>query len=156
MRPIRARSAGAIFGLTLCVVIAGSGCDTKSGIDIRDAWVRTPAPGQDRAAGYFRLHYPRHMPPARITGASSAQFAAVEMHTTTRQDGVARMRPLAYVELRPGTDVEFGPGASHLMLLEPARSLHTLDAVSITLHFDDLEPLSFSAVLSPVEPAESQ
>ena len=46
-----------------------------------------------------------------------ADFPRVTLHTSEKQDGVARMRPVESVEIAPGETVAFEPGGLHVMFM---------------------------------------
>ena len=78
----------------------------------------------------------------RITRVTSPNYELVEMHETTIEDGIARMRKLDTVTIEDDDTVRFERGGLHLMLMRPVD-----DADDITLNFyqQDLLIVSVSA-----------
>ena len=70
-----------------------------------DVDIARPMPGMKMSAGYLVLTNNTDEP-IRITSVSSPQFAAVEIHETKIEDGIARMRELE--ALSTLTAVPFG------------------------------------------------
>ena len=95
-----------------------------------DGWVRAAPPTARVLAGYgvFRN---ASSAPMRIDGASSGDFARVELHEMDMTDGVMRMRKRDTLDVPADGRVALAPGALHLMLFEPRRLLAAGDTVEI-------------------------
>ncbi len=92
----------------------------------------TPAmPGKSMRAAYLALTNNTD-DAIRISRVTSDAFAIVELHETTVDDGVARMRPLDALVIPAGATVRLQRGGKHLMLMRPSGT-----AASITLRFFD-------------------
>lgn len=66
-----------------------------------------------------------------------ADFPKVEIHQTIEKDGVARMLPVAAIDLAPGATVTLAPGGYHVMFMGLGdRQLKAGDAVPATLIFE--------------------
>lgn len=116
--------------LILCLVAALAGCESgRGGLVANDVIVPTPPPGKAMTAGYFTLvnHADR---PVTVTRVSSPQFNVVELHESTVEDGIARMRRLHEISVPPRGSVQFAPGGKHLMLTQPVGDIQT-----VTLNF---------------------
>ena len=96
----------------------------------------TPAmPGKTMRAAYLALtNNTNHA--IRISRVSSDAFSLIELHETTIEDGVARMRPLDALLVPPGKTVRLQRGGKHLMLMRPSGP-----ADSMTLEFYDGDDL---------------
>ncbi|MDX1499559.1 MAG: copper chaperone PCu(A)C [Woeseiaceae bacterium] len=114
--------------LALAVLLAACNANGPP-LVVEDVVVTRPVPGSAMSAAYFRLHNPGREPVV-VTGVRSPDFMRVEMHETTVEDGISRMRPLEALRLEPGETVEFRRGGRHLMLAGPAA-----DAGPVTLEF---------------------
>ena len=75
----------------------------------------------------------------RITSVTSPDYELVEMHETTIEDGVARMRAIPALEIEDGDTVTFERGGKHLMLMRP---LESPDTVTLNFYSEDLLLLS--------------
>lgn len=106
--------------------------------------VTAPAPGMHMAAGYLDISN-RSGAAIRITDVTSPEYESVEMHDTTIEDGVARMRAIPVLEIADGETVTFKRGGKHLMLMRPVG---TPESVTLNFHSDDLLLLSVSAELT--------
>ena len=99
-------------------------------VEVREAWVRAPAPGQNIASAYMELVSPTH---ALLTAVASPVAARAELHTTTMDGGVARMRRTESVGLPAAKTVRLAPGGTHVMLIDVKQPLKPGSTVPITL-----------------------
>lgn len=70
-----------------------------------------------------------------LVAASTPAAGSVEIHQTTLVDAMARMRPLAGIEIAPGATVKVEPGGIHLMLVDLKAPLAVGQSVPLTLEF---------------------
>ena len=106
-----------------------------AGITIENAWTRATAPGQAVAGGFMTVVNTTSAED-RLLRASSPAAKEVQIHNTTMDDGVMRMRPMTDgVVIPAGGRVEFKPRASHLMLMGLQAPLAAGSTVPVTLEF---------------------
>ena len=98
-----------------------------------DVEITRPMPGRPMSAGFFVLTNNTDAD-IRITRVTSPQFGAVEIHETTIDDGIARMRELDALLIPARGSVTLERGGKHLMLMQ-ARDIG--DAVSLQLFSED-------------------
>ena len=127
--------------LTICLVLAVSaahGRDYKAGsIEIADPWSRATPRGATTAAGYMKITNTGAMPD-RLIGEASDIARSVEVHETTLENGIARMRPVKNgVEIKPGETVELKPGSQHVMFIGVKKALSAGDQIKATLTFEN-------------------
>ncbi len=97
---------------------------------VKDAWVRAPAPGQKVAGAYMEI---TGGAPLWLIAVASPVAARTELHSTTMEDGVMKMRPIEKLELPGGRPVKLAPGGLHIMLIDLKQTLKPGDRVPITL-----------------------
>jgi hypothetical protein len=102
---------------------------------VRDAWIREAPPGMEVLAAYMTIEN-RGTREQRLVSASSADFTAVEIHTTQISNGTASMTRQTSLALPAGGNLVFAPGGNHLMLMHPQRALRAGDQVTLTLRFN--------------------
>jgi copper(I)-binding protein len=119
-----------------------SACAPKEGIEVRDAWVRSAAQGENGAV-YLIIHNYSETADALI-GASTEDAAVVELHESKVVNDVMQMQMLSSVPLAPGTSVEFAPGGLHIMLVDLARALETGDTIEVTLQFQNAPDITLN------------
>lgn len=109
-----------------------------SAIEIERAWTRATGPTAQTAVAYVAVRN-RGAAPDRLVSASSPEARAVEMHETTMEGGVMRMRPVeGGIVVPPGGLVRLEPdgGGVHLMLVGPTRAFARGERVPLTLTFE--------------------
>ncbi|WP_431269255.1 copper chaperone PCu(A)C [Dankookia sp. P2] len=107
-------------------------------IEVERAWTRATGPTAQTAIAYVALRN-RGAAPDRLLSASSPDARAVEMHETTMEGGVMRMRPVeGGVAVPPGGIVRLEPdgGGVHLMLVGPTHPFARGERVPLTLTFE--------------------
>jgi len=96
-----------------------------------DVVVTRPVPGMSMSAGYLALTNNTDAA-IRITHVESPEFGSVELHESTIEDGVARMRPMPALEVPARSTVTLQRGGKHLMLMKPRG-----DSGAVSLRFFD-------------------
>jgi copper(I)-binding protein len=118
------------FCLGVLLMTACTAALAADGITVSGAWARATAPGQKTGAVYLEL---KSAQDAALVGAESPAARKVELHSTTLDSGVARMRPAARIALPANTPVKIAPGGFHLMLVDVRQPLKSGDRVAVTL-----------------------
>ncbi len=95
------------------------------------AWTPEAPPGR-MMAGFMEIHNPGSEP-VSIVDARADGFGHVELHNTTMEDGVMRMRRINALTIEPGQTLTLEPGGLHVMLIKPERSFRDGDQVEIVL-----------------------
>jgi len=132
--------------LTLAVlVLTGCGGHSHSGdgIEISNARINPPLPGQTTGVAFFRLD--NHGTEDRLLAVTSPISGRVELHNHTEEDGVMKMRRVDGVDLPHGAVVELKPGSYHVMMFDTELSVG--DEAVLTLDFETREDLT---VVAPV------
>lgn len=104
-------------------------------LSIMHPWSRATPPGASTGAGYLVI---ANAGPEidRLTGASSPVAARVEIHNTSMDEGIMRMRHLPDgVAVPAGGQVALAPGGVHLMLLNLNEPLKAGTRVPVVLRF---------------------
>jgi len=74
---------------------------------------------------------------ASLVAAASPAAANVEIHESSMQEGVMRMRAVQRVPLRANQAFDLKPGGHHVMLMGLRTPLNAGEHVPITLTFED-------------------
>jgi len=101
-------------------------------LSVHDAWILEAPPGMKVMAGYMTIRNDTGNT-HDLTGVSSAQFERVEMHRTIIENEQARMEKQDIMTVKAGDTLKFEPGESHLMLINPLRSLKNGDEIDMSL-----------------------
>lgn len=140
----------AIIASMLCGWMAAAAPVQAQPVTVKDAWVRAPAPGQKVAAAYMELVSRGNS--MVLIGVASPVAGRVEVHGTTVEAGVMKMRPAGNVELPAGKPVKLAPGGLHVMLMDLKQPLKPGDKVplALTVQRADLTSRSVFAVQAEV------
>ncbi len=92
--------------------------ELKAGpLTIAHLWVRA-VPGSKVAAGYLTITNTGSSAD-RLIGGTLTGAARVEVHVTSNEGGITRMRPVeGGIEVKPHQTVKLAPGGFHLMLMD--------------------------------------
>jgi copper(I)-binding protein len=108
---------------------------SAGGLQIGNPWARATPKGATVGAGYLTITN-KGAEADRLIGGSAAPAARFEVHTTVMENGVARMRQVTGLEIKPGETVELAPGGMHVMLMGLKQPLRQGQAVKGTLVFE--------------------
>jgi periplasmic copper chaperone A len=109
-------------------------------IVIEQPWARATPKGAEVGSGYLTIQN-KGAAPDRLTG-GTADFATVEVHQMTSENGVSQMR-----ELKDGLNIPahgsvgLSPGGYHLMFTHLTHPLTKGDSVKATLNFEHAGPI---------------
>lgn len=133
---VRMRTA-ATFLLCALVSAPAAGARADECVPLVEAgWIRQPPMTMPMMAGFATIRNPCATAVA-IVAASSPEFGSVELHETTRVEGVSRMRHVESLDVPAGGSVTLAPGGLHLMLMRPRATPSLGDSLQIELHLTD-------------------
>jgi copper(I)-binding protein len=98
------------------------------------AWIRTPNPAVDVAAGFVTIENSAQQP-VRLVSVSSNAADIVEMHEMKTDNGMMVMQKVAELNIGPRETLRLQPGGVHLMLIGLRKPFP--DPAELTLRFDD-------------------
>ena len=130
--------------LTLAACTQGTGSGGEGGLEVFDARVREPVPGQDKTAGYFSVRNGGERV-RTLVSADSDVIRAIEFHTTVRSGDTMRMQRLPDVTIGPGETIHFQPGGHHLMLFG-VRSVEEQTEIRLRFADDQVLTVAFQRV----------
>jgi copper(I)-binding protein len=139
--------------VALAAAILLASCKAASGppaVSVDDAWARATVPGQMSSAAYFTI---RNRGGADSLLSVSSPQADASLHTTSMDNGVMRMRPLAKLDVPANSSVTLKPGGMHVMLMHLKRPLSAGSSVELDLKF---ERSGERQVKVPVRPASGE
>ena len=116
---------------------------------IDKAWSRATPKGAEVGAGYLTIHN-NGATPERLTG-GAADFANVEVHEMTTENGVMKMRELKDgLAIPPHGTVTLAPNGYHLMFTGLKTPLATGGVVKATLNFEHAGAIPVEFAVRPV------
>jgi copper(I)-binding protein len=113
--------------------LAACGCNAKDPLIVRDAWANATPVGASVAAVYLEIEAERA---DTLLSATTTVADRIEMHTSSEENGMMRMRPLPTVALAADKRFEFAPGGAHFMLLGLRQPLPAGFRFPMTLQFE--------------------
>ena len=119
-----------VLGMLLATLAAQAG----QPVELKHAWARATAPGQEVGAAYMELKSATSLTLVKV---ESPLADSVEIHKMAMKDGVMEMRMLETLELPAGKVVKLEPGGFHLMLFDLKKPLKTGESVPLTLNLQD-------------------
>jgi copper(I)-binding protein len=127
-------AAGLLFsGFFLCRM-GGAAADDYSlaGLHVLRPWAR--ASTGSTGAVYLTIENHGERPDALLS-ASSPVAKKVQLHVTTQDGGVMKMRPIDALEIAPAAKVTLEPGHYHLMLFDIGEPLRAGSSFPLVLKF---------------------
>jgi periplasmic copper chaperone A len=122
--------------VVLAVTTANAGDYTVGSLKITDPWSRATPKGAATGAGYMKITNTGTTPDRLISGSSDVA-PTFEMHETTMENGVMKMRPITGgLEIKPGETVEFKPGSFHVMFVGLKKPLTEGEHIKAALVFE--------------------
>ncbi len=123
-------AAALVAGLAASAAAQG----TPSAIAVTDAWARATPPGAKTGAAYVTVAN-KGTGDDRLIGVSTPVARQAQVHTTINDNGVMKMRPVAALDVKPGTSVSLKPGGLHVMLMGLKAPLTQGQSFPLTLTF---------------------
>ena len=135
-----------IFIGVAALTMAGCGgghSHTGEGIEISNARINPPLPGQTTGVAFLRLD--NHGADDRLIAVTSSVSGRIELHTHLNEDGVMKMRRVDGIALPRGKTVELEPGSFHIMIFDTQMQLG--DEPVLTLDFEKADDLTVVATV---------
>lgn len=122
--------SGKFVLLAASLLVAGAAAAQTGSVEVTDAWAR--ATSSEIGAAYLTL---QSSVADRLTGLSTPIAQAAQLHTTSREGGIMKMRRTDGLDLPAGTPVKLEPGATHIMLIGLTEKLTPGQSFPLTLTF---------------------
>lgn len=118
-----------------------------AGPTISGAWARATPPGLDVGAAYLTIT--GGAAADRLVGVSTPVAAMAHLHTMDDAGGMATMRPVDGIDVRPGARVVLAPGGLHVMLMGLTKALVAGQSFPLTLEFAKSGKQTVSVTIRP-------
>lgn len=138
--------AGAVAALAL--LLAGP---ALAEIRITDGWARETVPGATVGAGYLVIRNTGNAA-RKLMRLTSPATSEVALHRSSIDaQGVARMWPMASLQIGAGETVTFEPHGRHLMFMDLKAPFKAGDRIPVTFEFSDGEkPVTVMLTVRPL------
>jgi copper(I)-binding protein len=118
-------------------------------IKIENAWTRSTAPGQTVSAGYMTL-VNSGSTADRLLSVSASWAGMIDIHNTTLDGGVMRMREMQDgVAVPANSRVELKPRGMHLMIMQLSAPLEAGRSMPLLLQFEKAGTLKVALRVEP-------
>ena len=121
-------------------------------IAIGHPFAQTTLPGQPNGGAYLKLD--NQGSADKLLSATTSVSKSVEMHMTSMDGDVMRMRQVDAIELPANKVVELKPGASHIMLVGLKAPLKEGDSFPLTLKFEKAGEVVVDVKVQALQPAQ--
>jgi len=122
-------------------------------IAIGHPFAQATLPGQPNGGAYLKLD--NQGSADKLLSATSPVSKSVEMHMTSMDGDVMRMRQVDAIELPANKLVELRPGASHIMLIGLKAPLKEGDSFPLTLKFEKAGEVVVDVKVQALQPAQA-
>ena len=133
--------------MSFALMAAACGQASREPVAVNDAWANATPVGATVGGVYLEI---AAIEPDTLLGASTTVADHIEMHTSSEENGMMRMRPLPNVQLAPGQTFKFAPGGAHFMLMDLRQPLVVGLRFPMTLQFEKAGELTVQVLV--VEP----
>ncbi len=123
--------AAAISAATLTVLADGY---RVGGIAVEHPYARATLPGQPTGGAYFRLE--NKGAADRLVSVTAAVSQGVELHTSSMDGDVMRMRQVDAIDVPSNKTIVLEPNGTHIMLVGLKAPLKRGDSFPMTLKFE--------------------
>lgn len=107
----------------------------QSTLVIADAWAMASPRGVKVAAGYFTVAN-GGTENDKLVSASTPRAARTEIHEITQEKGVAKMRPIAGVDVPPGGSATLSESGLHIMFMDVDTPFTEGETIPVQLTFE--------------------
>jgi periplasmic copper chaperone A len=133
----------ALGAAALGPIAAGAEEFRAGDIVVADPWARETL-GNVRESAVFLVLKATGDRPDRLVRAETPAAAAAELQSDRLDGDIIQMRPIAAIEIRPGTPTVLQPGGLHIMLVDLKAALRAGARVPLTLVFERAGRLDIS------------
>jgi copper(I)-binding protein len=120
---------------------------TTKGVTVAHPWARATPGGATVGAAFVEIRTDKNTSD-RLIGVSSPVASRAEVHSSSMQGGIMKMRHLDGIDLKPGASHVLKPMGEHIMLFDLKHPLKEGDLVDLTLDFEKAGPI---AIKAPIE-----
>lgn len=118
--------------ILFALVASACGQTAREPVVVDDAWANATPVGATVAAVYLKV---TTKDADTLLAATTTVADHIEMHTSSEENGMMRMRPLPTAPLEPGKPFTFAPAGAHFMLMGLRQPLQAGLKFPMTLQF---------------------
>jgi copper(I)-binding protein len=119
-------------------------------IVVEQPWIRATPAGAKVAGGYMTI-VNNGREADRLVGGSMPRSGRVEVHESSTEQGVMKMREIAGgLEIKPGQKVQLKPGGIHVMFMDLNAPLKSGETLKGELRFEKAGTMEVEYKVAPV------
>ncbi len=141
-------SALAVPLLALTLVAGSSAVAASPDVQVADAWARASAGAATTGAAYVSMTAGEQAD--RLTGVSTPVAQTAEVHESTAEGGIMRMRAVPELDIPAGKTVKLAPGRYHIMMSGLHHPLKAGESFPLTLTFAHAAPITVTVNVRPI------
>jgi len=130
--------------LFLCLSFTGASATADRLPVFKQVWIAEAPPVSRVLAAYMTIENNSDTA-LTITSASAEGFSGAAFHKTVFENGMAKMQHLSELTIAPHSKLELAPGGFHMMLFDPARTLHAGDSVKLVFSLENGHTIDIEA-----------
>lgn len=135
------------LGATLLVNAALADDSHNANLQVTQAHARPTVPGQSSGAAYLAIEN-KGKTADKLLKITTPIAASAEIHSTTMDGGIMRMREVDTLELQPAANVTMTPGDGyHIMLVGLKKALVPGQKIPLSLRFEKAGKLDIEVVV---------
>jgi copper(I)-binding protein len=138
--------------LTACCATIAAAAGSADSVAVVDPYVRQAPPGAQASAAFMVLRNLTDKD-ARVIKADTSASKITQLHTHLNENGVMKMRQVAFVDVKAHGETALQPGGLHVMMIDLKGPLKEGDKVAITLGFEDGSSKTIEAPVRAPVPA---
>jgi hypothetical protein len=139
-----------VLGLVALLPVAAYAHDvTSKGVTVAHAWARATPGGATVGAAFLEIKTDKNTSD-RLIGISSPVASRAEVHSSSMEGGIMKMRHLTGIDLKPGETHLLKPMGEHIMLFNLKHPLKEGDLVDLTLNFEKAGPIEVKAKVGSI------
>jgi hypothetical protein len=123
-------------------------------MQVADAWARASAGAATTGAAYLSVTAGEQAD--RLTAVSTPVAQTAQVHQSTSEGGIMRMRAVPALDIPAGKTVKLSPGGYHIMMFGLHHPLKAGESFPLTLTFAHAAPVTVTVNVRPIGAAAMQ
>lgn len=145
-----------VLAVTAALIVAAPALaqSPQAAIHVENAWARSTPPGAKTAAAYMTVVNTGH-DADRLVAAATPVAGEADIHRTSEENGVMKMRPAGPLDVKPGSPITLSPGGLHVMMMDLKKPLTDGQDFPLTLVFEKAGKIQVNVHVQRMPPAGS-
>lgn len=141
----------AVAALAVVVPPAHAQAPQPAPIHVEGAWAR-PTPGAAKTGAAYMILVNTGPADDHLVSVTTPVAGNADVHVTTNDNGVMKMRPAGVLDVKPGAPTKLQPGGLHVMLTDLKAPLTEGQSFPLTLVFEKAGKVDVSVAVRRTAP----